>query len=839
VAGIRLRDPGCAWNREVRPRETPPPMLNWILFHPRVVLGLILAATIGFGMSAARVQIDPSVEGMILEDNPDLVYYREFLERFGSDELVIIGLRAPRLFERAPLEMIRHISHALREITLEADPGIENPTYLIDRVVSLTNANQIRNWVDADGEHVLVVNRLIRKIPASREAVAELWSRATGDPLFVGNFLSAPEVDDPDAPLTTLILARIVDRPGDLHYRSLLKERVEAILRDALANAPGVEASFRLAGIAILKATLGEQTKTEMWKTDALSWLVNFAILLLIFRTRMGIALPLLAVACGAVWTVGFLTLCGSRINILSIVVVPLIKVVGVATAVHVFSGYYEGARITQDPRELTERTIRRVLLPCFLASFTTALGFLALATSKIVTVREVGIYSAFGVMATWLITTTIIPILLLRVRPPTPETSGIRGIDRYGAALDRLSSATIRFRWPIFVGSIGLLVFTIAGISRLKVETDVLEYFRPEHPVRSAHQAIRGEIGGVQPLDIAIRATPGGALEPAVLEKVDRLQSWLTQQPEIDHTLSIVDYLKRLNQEINGGSPEFHRIPDSAQQAANLLFVFDSGGEGRLAAPFLYPSWEEPEEIRVLARINVFNSETLVDLIARCQRYLTDTIGALPEVDPPTLRTELAPGEVAARVTGFSRLYAEMASSLVDGQVKSLALAFVVIWLTVIVLMRSFSAGTLAMIPNLLPILVVLGLMGFIGVSLNIGTAIISAICIGIAVDDTIHFLVSYRQHLAELGDPRPAIFATMREVGRPIIITSVVVVAGFGVETVSAFQPIFDFAVLSVTAILLALVGDLLLLPACLMIFKPRIPLRATAKDPAAAIE
>ena len=177
------------------------------------------------------------------------------------------------------------------------------------------------------------------------------------------------------------------------------------------------------------------------------------------------------------------------------------------------------------------------------------------------------------------------------------------------------------------------------------------------------------------------------------------------------------------------------------------------------------------------------------------------------------------------------------MANSVVEGQVSSLFLSFTVIWITVMLLMRSATAGTLAMLPNVFPVVVMLGLMGFTGVFLDIGTAMISAIAMGIGVDDTIHFLSRYRRRRAELGEERAAVRATMQEVGRPMILTSLILAVGFSILCLSAFQPHLYFGIFAAIAILAALLGDLVLLPALLFAFRPQI--REPAAEPTRELE
>jgi predicted RND superfamily exporter protein len=465
--------------------------------------------------------------------------------------------------------------------------------------------------------------------------------------------------------------------------------------------------------------------------------------------------------------------------------------------------------------------------------------------------------------MATWLIAVTTIPASLLRARAVPPSGPGGAVSSRWLLAFqDRLSDFTERYRWPILGAGAGLTAASVAGILMIHATTDLVGFLKPSHPLQRAYGFIEGELGGIRPLDVTVRTGPGDLLEPEVLRKLGEFQDWIKQQPEVDHAFSIVDYLRRMHQAMHDGDPRFFALPDSRKQAASYLLLFEDPVDSR-TAPFLYPNWEQAEEARIRVRTRNLDTVQVAQLVARVEHYVQEhglidpTLGVHVAAPPPsrvvgiqsldalfgrlrrlldengaqpTLPAHLANGQMAVRVTGAGLLYSKMANSVVEGQISSLFLAFTVVWITVVCLMSSVRIATLAMIPNVFPILVMLGIIGFAGVPLDLTNAMISAIAIGIAVDDTVHFLSRYRRLRAELPSERAAVRATMREIGRPMIFTSVVLALGFLILCISDFQPHFYFALLSALAVSTALLGDLVLLPACLFIFKPSVGVRSS---------
>ncbi len=842
-------------------------LLTRLLEHPRVVLAAVAVVTLGFALAATRVQIDDSVESMLLQDDPERLYYQRFLQRFGSDELVVVGFKAERPFGRPALELTRRLSTALEGIELPPTAPGALGVPLVDRVVSLSTVTWVESRIE-DGESVLAIEPFLHALPGDAAERASLWERAVGDPLYRDNLISIPRTEDFDAPLMTLVLGRLVHREGDLKYRRFVLGRAEEILaREGERNQ--VAGELHLAGTPILKASLGRTAQIDLATVLPMSLAVSFALLFLLFRSAPAVWIPVATVSCAVVWTVGLLTLCGSHLTVVSTVVLELIQVIGVAITIHLFSRYYDHARIVREPKAILRRTLQHVAWPAFLASFTTAVGFASLAVSKILPVREVGLYAAFGVMAAWLLAVTLAPALLLHVLPPAPSEGRLDRQRRIGRALGHVATLAERFRWPVFLGGIALIVVSVAGISRIRVETDLLGFLDEDHALRTSYDAINGEMSGIHPLDVTVRTAPGELLEPEMLSRIDRFQAWLDAQPEVDRSLSIVDYVKRVHQEMHDGDPQFFRVPETRAEVVAALILLEDAGD---AAPFLYPHWEEAEEARVAARLESITSAQTVDLIARIRERLerhvasdaslvfdrasafppvtgvrvldtvwydlrrtaSDLLGRGPAWPEPPAR--LAADQVSARVTGVTLVYAEMVESLVDGQVSSLFLAFGVIWITVVLMLRSLRAGTVAMLPNVFPITIVLGFMGYAGIALDLGTAMIGSVCMGIAVDDTIHFLTRYRRWLRAHGREAEAIRSTLDEVGRPIVTTSVALALGFMVFAFSGFGPHQNFGLLSAFTLGAALLGDLVLLPACLLIFKPRIPLPRPQEIPLA---
>ncbi len=346
-----------------------------------------------------------------------------------------------------------------------------------------------------------------------------------------------------------------------------------------------------------------------------------------------------------------------------------------------------------------------------------------------------------------------------------------------------------------------------------------MIAMFDPDHPVRAAYEQIGAEVSGIPQLEISLRTAPGHALDPEVLARVEEVQSWLESQPKVDQTISIVDYLRRMNGAVEGDRIERGRLPATAAQAQTLLFLAESQDRNDPMGAWLKPSWEDPTLLRVTVRHRAPSAEEITLLVDASRAYLAEELHMHDDVNTP-LEIALEPGEIAAGITGVDVLFADMRNVLLGGQWRSWLIALSVIWMALIAAMRSIRVGTIAMIPNTLPSIIMFGLMGWTGIPLDIATGLTAAISTAIADDDTIHLLTRYREKLSGGVGRRDALRESVREVGPVVLLAALVLVAGFFTFIAATFGPLFYFGVLAGTSVLAGVLYDLILLPALLLL-------------------
>jgi predicted RND superfamily exporter protein len=426
----------------------------------------------------------------------------------------------------------------------------------------------------------------------------------------------------------------------------------------------------------------------------------------------------------------------------------------------------------------------------------------LSLLTSQLVPIREFGAVAALGVILAFAITMVFVPVGLSFLKPPSARAlaSHRRGLlTRVLITLGRVGTRHARL---VSAVSVLLSVAGVCFLIRLEAGTNAIEYFKTTDPVRRSIDFIDTRIVGTLSLEFLLEGEQEGAFkEPAALAKMEALSSYLDGLPGVTRTYSIVDYLKEMNRVMHGGNPLHYSLPSTREGTAQYLLLMEGSDD-------LEEMIQDDCRIaRVSARIRMEDSMALTAKVDEIEQYLqanfTDTL--------------------TAKATGLPKLMHEMEAYLLSSQIRSFSLAFVVIVITMAMMLKSFKLGLFAMIPNFLPVLLTMGIMGAAGFRLDVGTVTIASIVLGLVVDDTIHFLHRFREEVRRRQDSSEAVRASIQGVGKAIFSTSIILALSFWVLCLASFRPNIHFGLLSGIAILVAMFADLLVLPAAITLLKP----------------
>jgi predicted RND superfamily exporter protein len=766
------------------------------------------------GYLASGARVDNSVAAFFDTDDPTYGAYLQYREDFESDEVGYIVYRAEG--GAWSLELMRKVEQLTR--------ALEDEVPFVKEVTSLSNVEFMEG---APPDDILVYD-LLDEFPETQEELFVIRDKVMKKPIYVGGLVSS------DAELGAVIVEmnrssidavdqiRLDPEGGDglgNLYPQVSFEAIEAIL--ARPEYEGIE-FFHTGDVAINATYNTVLFEDDMPVLMALSFLVIILSLIVVFRRPVGVIGPLMVVFFAMAVSVGVIGLIGWDIDFMFGMMPTLLIAVGVADSVHILSEFAIYQRKLGSRRDAIRRTLYLVGPPCLLTSLTTAAGFLSLSLSPVKSVAHLAVYSAAGVIAAFLATVTILVAFLYFGRTPSTEETDAEKTARasrgkfLGGVLRSVASFDIRFRNAILIASAVIFAASGVGISMLTVDSNFLTEFSEDIPVRQTTQFVDDHMSGNYSIVYVFDSgEEDGIKSPAVLREIERVQREADSHPLVTKTYSVVDLMKDINQSFHNGDPAYYKIPDSRELIAQYLLVYEmSGGE----------------EIRDYLSMDYARAT----LELRCK--MTNTSHLMGIVEQIDAHVDDAPLEASTfSVTGIGALWLKFVEYITWSQIQGALIALTVVSLMMVLVFRSVKIGLVSMIPNVTPVILVLGAMGWAGWHLDYYRLLIAPVAIGIAVDDTIHLMTRYHHEFGKLGNYKKALYASMDGVGRALFITSAILVLGFCTNVFSVMDGQKSFGILLSTVIAVALVADFLLMPALILWLKPFGPETIHSNDSA----
>lgn len=735
---------------------------TFVLERRRLLLVLVVLITVAASISAARVHFDNSIELWFSEDDPELAIYEQFSQQYEADQIVVIGIFGDDVFAATTLSIIDRISTAAAEL-----------------------------------EYSFRVNSITRSVLASRleDGFLDRHFRDTvmASPILNGTLVSSDG--------TGAAIVVYLSRAGET--AELKSQFVTTLNEIALRETQNTAVSFVLAGAPVTGKAGQAKNRQDV---RILVPIMVVMILLLTFAVLRNIwlsLLPLAVVAIAVVWSFAFMGIAGWQMTMVSAMLMPLILAVGVADTIHVVVRFRRQLASGENRQQAVRASLLDLLRPCFFTTITTMAGLLALLVSAIAPVRQFGVVAAVGVFAAFVVSFTLVPACLLII----PASGGDRSVGTIGVLGHFLKSVNAwSGKRPGMIVSTSLLLVVLCAWSatRVSVGVDPLTWFPEEDPYRIAIQKVDTAFGGSLSMEFLVSA-PGGDLKtPAVLRRLENFELWLLENTDISRTISIVDLLKEAARVARDEGVDGYSLPRSQFVTDALLDSLQRAGQ--------LDGWVQADYsgARISARIPVARAQSVVKQTPSIRAYL---------------QNEFSDNELQIQMTGYAVLVGKMQDYVIRSQITSFSVAFLVIAILMFLLMRSVTLGLLALIPNLIPLIVGLGSMAFFGVALNPGTVMITAVALGIVVDDTVHFMTAISRGFRNTADISVAIDRAVTDVGRPIVVTSLLLTLGFSVMLIGSFLPSRQIGGVSALIIVVALAADLILLPAVLRLLPTRI--------------
>ncbi len=738
--------------------------------YPKWSLAISLIIAFFFIAFNPFVKTVNNVDYFTLEHNKDLKFYNDFKEIFGNDEFFIIAFESRNLFSAENLKMLRDITSSLENLKD------------VEEVKSLANVNDI-----SGGEDYFEVRKFLEKIPRTPEEQAALEKRALQNRLYLKNLIS---VDGH----TAAIIVRPKILPNDPDVRKRVIEATDKILSPFEKEGK----TFFKAGWTTTNYSLSQYLKADVLVFVPLTYLLIAFFTWLFFRNFRITILAIINVSICVGATRGLMGLLDIRMNNVTIIIIPLVMALALCDTVHIFSQMDRRVlkRLPKPDKALTY-VLNKVGGPCFMTTLTTAIGFLSLLVSQIPPIKQFGIVASAGMVFEFFFSFFLLPPLILFFKPEKIYQDYSTGT-RLTSTLKSMFSILFRTYPVVLVLMVTIVVASVIFSFQLKVETNLVDFFKKSSPVRMALDFVEHHLSGVETLDISFTANKTDAFKnPENLHVIEAVQSYAENLKDVDKTTSFVDFIKKMNQSFHGDKKEFYRIPDSRQLISQYLLLYGADDiEDFVNTDF--------NHARLSIRTSLHSSGEMQILIKKLDNFIgtLDTHG------------------INIRVTGQGLKDVLVVNALVKSQVYSLLLAAVVISIIMFFAFRSVPIAALSLIPNLFPILINFGIMGAFGIPLDTGTALIATVALGIAVDDTIHFLNEYQLQRSQGLPIRESLMHIIETKGHAILSSSVILCAGFGVMVFSRFVPIIHFGLLSAIIMFTALIGDIILLPSVIML-------------------
>lgn len=756
-----------------------------ILANRITLLVLVVASTAFMAWQASKVRLSFNAGKVLPLTDSAYIDYNSFKKTFGEDgSVMVVGIQSDSLFSPGLFNDWLHLSTEVKKIE-----GIKQ---------------------------VLSIGQL---------AVLEkdtLQQKFTAKPLAAGPVANQHQLDSLKQQLDQLPFYK------DLIYNPHTKATVLAItFADSVLNSAkriGVIQSIldktqqlgskhavvlHYSGLPYIRTVISKKISEEFALFLGLSIGIGAIILYLFFRSFAAVFYPVVVVIVGVVWSLGTLVLFGYDITLLTGLIPPLIVVIGIPNSILLINKYHKCSALEADKTKALQRVITRVGITTFIANLTTAIGFGVLYFTNSELLMQFGSVASISVMVTWAISLIFIPIIFSFLPPPhTKHTSHLSSpkTAKLLAFLDRLAHQK---RNLIYVATLLVLVVSFIGISHIKINGYVVDDLPKKDAVYKDMGFFAQNFKGILPLEISVDTRrKNGIMNLSVINKMNRLQDLISAHPEFSRAVSLVEVLKFSSQAFYGGDTTFYRLPNELEKNFILSYAANSGnGNSNLVKNFL-------DSNRQVTRLSFQMADVGSDKMNKLINEIEPQIDSI--FNPKRYHVEL---------TGSSIIFIKGTNYLVKNLRDSLLLAILLIAILMWGLFRGFRMILISLIPNIVPLIITAGIMGFAGIPLKPSTILIFSIAFGIASDQTIYFLTRYRQELRTTNWTISQIVSdTIKETGLSMIYVALILFFGFGIFTASTFGGTVALGLLLSITLLVALISNLTLLPALLLSLEKR---------------
>ncbi len=764
-------------------------MIKIITKQHKIILSVVILISLFFSYFYINQTFYDHIYIYFNQDDPEIVYYKQFQEIYGNEELGLIVFKTEDIFQNEYLSIINNITQMLENM-----PGIQ-------RTFSITKAEEA---VGIDDE--ISFQTIIPEGYLSEKNLKNVKNNVLKHAVLVNNLISK------DATTTAVMIefGSVLSNDEKGVILSKIKQKANAIADNRV--------DLRYSGIPFLEHEMNILTRHDNAKFTPVILLIIFIIVALLLKNATLSFLCMVNILLVSIWGIGFLTLCGESINMVTVIIAPVLLAVSVADSVHILSHYKEiFLNNGYDHKSSIRIVIKDLWKPCLLTSLTTAAGFASFITSDIRPVVIVGIFIAIGVMIAFALTIIFLPagmMLFKSIYKPSEKDRYISGLkdshqqknDLFSKILTRIAHFNIAHYKLIFICFFIFVVMSFIGIKEMSYETNFANYLPDDNKIKMDINFIEKNLFGTVPIVLLIKANKkeNDFTHSASLKLIDDLQSSLMKvmSDSFTSSFSVADYLKEINRAFNAGDENYFTIPEND---LDIIDYYEIGNDDTLNRIIS----SDKMETRISFNSHLTSNKNSTIISEFLKKFVKEKFK----------------DKFSYRFTGMSTLYVVMDENLRSSQYKSFVSALLVISLMMFFICKKKKLTAISIVPNLFPIIATFGVMGWFKIPLDVTTVMIASVTIGIAVDDTIHYLVWYRRNILSNLSIEASVVKTSLDVGKPIALTSLVLCLGFLVLCLGSVIPMRLFGLLTCLSIFFAFVGDLVVLPALLICFKPKV--------------
>ena len=769
--------------------------MNFIIKNRIIILILSVLLMIGMGFLMTKMKKDTAVTTLLPKDDDNFKYYDDVQKTFGGIEEYIIAVRDYEgIYKVENIKLIDEISRMLKNI-----PDIDE-----DDVLSITTINNITG---VDGE--LIIEELIPEDMIDSITIEDIENvrRAINqNKIFKDKIVSSDEK-------TTIIMA---SSTHDDKIMARIVDEIESHLNKIKIKYPNLE--FYLSGDPVNEVYTSRIMDKELSYLMPLALIIVLILLFVFLRSFFGMIIPIIVVIMSIIFTFGIKVLFNSPMTITESAIPVMLIAIGCADGIHIISEFFKLLKTSLPVKEAVIETMKIMRVPVIMTSITTSLGVFSLVTSPGDSLKNMGIFLAVGVISAMIFSLIVIPVILslYRGRKRFIIKKDINNNSNWSSLLiKKIGNIIIKYKIVIFIILIPILVISIVGVINVKVDSDQFKYLKKTNKIRIATDKIQEYLGGVSSLDIIIEGKEDDVIKrPDVLKYIEKIQEFCEKQDEVSYTLSFADYIKRMNFALNNEELEFDRIPKEIEilpdgdeisgenQVAQMLMLYEMGGGDALSevVDFNY------KRARIVVRLKDTGHLKLKKLINKIESVVTKN-------KPESIDVKYSNQYIVLRIS----------SLIVNSQIQSLIITVLIIFILLSIQFKSPLLGGLTTIPVFLAIMFNFGVMWIFGITLNIGTAIIASVGMGIGIDYAIHFFTRFKAVYSVINRYDDALKETITETLPAIFTNAFAVGMGFLVLIFSNYTPISNMGWIIALTMLTTSTSSLIGLPAILSIFKP----------------